>query len=107
MVVRKERDEVLIKDGFSSIRQFIKAVVDHVEIGGIERKTKLLEAMCQGASPGVLAQHHPIARHSYRRRSHDLVSQRMGQHSVLMNTRFVRKRIAAHHRLIWRRREAD
>jgi hypothetical protein len=48
MVVWKQRNKVLIEDRLSAIRQFVKAVVDQIQIRGVEGESKLFQAMGQG-----------------------------------------------------------
>src|ERR1700722_13250581 len=105
MVVWKQGNKVLIKDRLSAIRQLVEAVVDQIQICSVEGKAKLFKPMRQGTPAGMLAQHPAIVGYAHRSRSHDLVSQRVGQHAVLMNTCLMGKCIAAHNRLVgrWRR----
>src|ERR1700677_1420262 len=51
----EQRDQVLVKDGLSVIRQLVEAVINDIEIRGIENKAQLLEPVRQGPPPGMLA----------------------------------------------------
>src|ERR1700761_9823553 len=68
MVVWKQRNKVLIEDRLSAIRQFVKAVVDQIQIRTIEGEAKLLQAMREGTPAGMLSQHHAIVGHAHRSR---------------------------------------
>src|SRR5258708_38752901 len=49
----------------------------------------------------MLAEHQFISGHAHRFRRHDLVTERIADHSVLMYTGFVRKSIAPDDGLVW------
>src|ERR1700677_3367541 len=85
VVIREKRDQILVKNGLSVIRQLIETVIDDVKFGGIENKAQFLEPVYQGPPAGMLAQPHTVSGHAHRSRGHDLVSQRMRHHAVLMD----------------------
>ena len=91
----------------SAVSQFRKAVIDLVKLRARKRVAKLFKAVGQRAAAGVLAEYQVGVAGAYRRRRHNLVGQRIGQHAVLVNTRFMRKSIGSDHRLVGRSAKAD
>ena len=72
-----------------------------------KREAQLFQSMPQRRAAGVLAQHQMRLGHAHQRGSHDLVAERVGQHTVLMNAGLVRKSVVAHDCLVGRRAKGD
>ena len=58
-------------------------------------------------SPGMFAEHERICRHADGFRRHDLIAERIVNHAMLVNARFVRKRVAADNSLVWLHFKSD
>src|SRR5271170_2542273 len=54
MVIREQGDKVLVEDRFSAICQLIEAVINHVQIGGIEAKPSSLRRCAKARRPECL-----------------------------------------------------
>ena len=101
-----ERDEVGVGHLLLHVRQGDRRPVDAVERLALEVVTELLELALQAAPARELADRQPRAREADRLRRHDLVRQRVLEHAVLVDARFVRERVASDDRLVRLDREA-
>src|SRR6266852_5086497 len=95
-----QRDQILIVDSLLSISQLRKASIYSVQLINVEQVAEFFVAQGQSVTAGVLAQHEFVSRNSDRLRRHDLVTERIADHAVLMYARFVRKRVAPDNRFV-------
>ena len=85
LVAVQQAEQVLVVDGFFTIREFGEAVVNIVELGAREGVAEFDEALLEQAAPTMFAEHHVGGRYADRLRCHDLVGQWVGHHAVLMD----------------------
>src|ERR1041384_4016644 len=85
-----QRDQILIVDSLLTISQVREAMIRTVQFFARQSVTQLLIAQRQRVPAGMLTQHEFVCRHAHRFRRHDFIAQRIADHAVLMNARFMR-----------------
>src|SRR6185503_7782507 len=103
----EQGDEILIVNPLLSIRKICKASISGVELRGGNVVTKFGVAQRERVASGMFAEHERVRRNADRLRRHDLVAERIVNHAVLVNARFMRERVAAYDRFVWLHVETD
>jgi hypothetical protein len=75
--------------------------VDPVQVFFVEEIAELFQFFAECEPAGVFSDHNPVAGQPNRFRRHNFIRERIFQHTVLMNSRFVSKCIFAHNGLVW------
>src|SRR5580698_1124666 len=77
-LLRQEADQVLVVDILLAVGEGDEAIVGLLQLFTRQRVAELLETIAQRGAPRVLAQDELRAGRAHRRRSHDLVAERVG-----------------------------
>src|SRR5438105_691263 len=96
----QDRSQVVILDLLLSTGDFQKFSVGSVEFFTIERNPQRAETSGQRVTAGVTAENQTACRNADALRSHDFVRHRGFDHTVLMDSRFVRKGILPNDRFV-------
>src|SRR6266702_299277 len=99
-LVGKQSNQVLVIDILLAIGKCYKAVIGLLQLLARERKSELLQPVTQGRAAGVLAEDQVRLGHAYKGGRHNFVTERVGQHSVLMDAGFMSEGIVAHDGLV-------
>ena len=91
----QHRQQVLLVDVLLAISQSGEVLVDPIDFLTRQLVAKFAILENQRMPARVLAENDPFGRNANCLWRHDLVAQRVVQHAVLMDTRFVRESIAA------------
>src|ERR1700730_5675039 len=83
--------QILIVNSLLAIGQVRKATIGCVQLARIKREAKLLVTQRQRVPARMFAQPEFVSWHTYRLRRHDLVTQRVADHAVLVYPGFVRE----------------
>src|SRR6266536_2520099 len=94
------RDQVLIVYLLLAVGQLGELGVQRVQFIVAQLDAKLLEAIHQRVPSRMLAQHDAVGRHAHRLRRHDLVAERIAEHTMLVNAGLMGKSIASDNRLV-------
>src|SRR5579883_371103 len=107
MIGRNQRDEVLVVNLLFAVSQLDETMVDFRQFRGSKRVAKLGITRLQRMASRVLAQNNQRARSPDGFGRHDLVAERVRQHSVLVNSGFMGKGVCANNRLVGLRTETN
>src|SRR5207302_8097417 len=86
---------MMVLDRFDRVGQHDEVAVNLVQFARAEVETQLLAAQTERMPPGVLTQDQARAGNPHRLWCHDLISQGVLDHPILMNARFMVKSVAA------------
>ena len=93
--VANQFQQVMIFDVLDLVGQPHKAAVDVIECAAVKLVAELFAANVERVTTGMLAQHQLRIGHAHGLRRHNLISQRILEHAVLVDSRLVREGVAS------------
>ena len=96
-----QHKDVVVRHLLLLVRQFEEILINLVEFLAIHFHTIYVQTMLQCGTTATSRQHDGVIVNTHFLRVHDFVSRSILQHTILMNTAGVGKRIPAHNRLVW------